>query len=50
MSITAEQVAEVLKRVIDPNTGRELAAGRAVRRLEVSGDDATVELARLVEA
>ena len=23
MSITAEQVAEVLKRVIDPNTGRE---------------------------
>ena len=44
MSITAEQVAQVLKGIKDPNTGRELAPGRAVRVLEVTGDDLRLEL------
>ncbi|MCB1958282.1 MAG: iron-sulfur cluster carrier protein ApbC [Rhodocyclaceae bacterium] len=44
MSITAEQVTEALRTIKDPNTAREIAAGRAVRRLDVSGSDVSLEI------
>ncbi len=44
MSITADQVTDALKTIKDPNTAREIATGRAVRRLDVSGDDVTLEI------
>jgi len=44
MSITADQVTEALKAIKDPNTAREIATGRAVRRLDVSGNDVSLEL------
>ena len=44
MSITAEQVTEAQKAVKDPNTAREIAAGRSLRQLEVSGSDVSVEI------
>ncbi len=36
MSVTPESVSELLKSVIDPNTGKSLAAERAVRDVKVS--------------
>ena len=44
MSITAEQVTEALKAVKDPNTAREIAAGRALRKLDVAGSDVSLEI------
>ncbi len=44
MSITADQVSEALKAIKDPNTAREIATGRAVRRLDVSGGDVSLEI------
>lgn len=37
MSVTREAVSEVLKSVIDPNTGKDLVAERAVRDVQVAG-------------
>ena len=44
MSITAEQVTEALKAVKDPNTAREIAPGRSLKVLDVSGPDVTLEI------
>jgi ATP-binding protein involved in chromosome partitioning len=37
MSLTAERVTDILKTVIDPNTGRDFVSTRAVRNLVVEG-------------
>ncbi|MCK6430344.1 MAG: iron-sulfur cluster carrier protein ApbC [Burkholderiaceae bacterium] len=44
MSITAERVNEVLKTVVDPNTGKDLVSSRAARNVKVSGADVSVDI------
>ncbi len=44
MSITVERVNEVLKTVVDPNTGKDLLSSRAARNVKVSGDDVSVDI------
>jgi ATP-binding protein involved in chromosome partitioning len=44
MSITAERVNQVLKTVVDPNTGKDLVSSRAARNVRVSGDDVSVDI------
>ncbi len=44
MSITVERVNEVLKTVVDPNTGKDLVSSRAARNIKVSGDDVSVDV------
>lgn len=44
MSITAERVNEVLKTVVDPNTGKDLVSSRAARNVKVSGNDVSVDI------
>ncbi|MFN3566384.1 MAG: iron-sulfur cluster carrier protein ApbC [Burkholderiaceae bacterium] len=44
MSITAERVNEILKTVVDPNTGRDLVSSRAARNVKVNGNDVSVDI------
>jgi len=44
MSLTSERVTEVLKTVIDPNTGKDLVAARAARNIRVEGGDVSVDV------
>lgn len=46
MSLTPESVTEVLKTVIDPNTGKDFVSARCIKELVVAGSDVsfTVEL------
>jgi len=44
MSITVERVNEVLKTVVDPNTGKDLVSSRAARNVKVNGDDVSVDV------
>ncbi|MCC7326923.1 MAG: iron-sulfur cluster carrier protein ApbC [Burkholderiales bacterium] len=45
MALTEAEVAAALKNVIDPNTGRDFAAGRAVKKITVTGADVAIDLA-----
>ncbi len=42
MPITQEQVQEVLRGIVDPNTGKDLVTGKSVRGTKVDGDDVSV--------
>ena len=44
MSITPEAVTAALSTVIDPNTGKDLVAGKTVKNLAVDGADVTFEI------
>jgi ATP-binding protein involved in chromosome partitioning len=44
MSITVEHVNEVLKTVVDPNTGKDLVSSRAARNIKVNGADVSVDI------
>ncbi len=44
MSITADSVRDALSRVIDPNTGRDLVAGRSVKNIQVDGDRVSLDV------
>jgi ATP-binding protein involved in chromosome partitioning len=44
MSITAERVNEILKTVVDPNTGKDLVSSRAARNVKVNGNDVSVDI------
>jgi ATP-binding protein involved in chromosome partitioning len=44
MSLTPERVSDVLRSVIDPNTGKDLVAGRCVRNVKVSGSDVSLDV------
>jgi ATP-binding protein involved in chromosome partitioning len=44
MSITVERVNEVLKTVVDPNTGKDLVSSRAARNIKVNGADVSVDI------
>jgi ATP-binding protein involved in chromosome partitioning len=44
MSLTVERVTEVLKTIIDPNTGKDLVAGRSARNIRADGDRVSVDV------
>jgi ATP-binding protein involved in chromosome partitioning len=44
MAITVEQANEALKRVVDPNTGKDLVSTRSVRNVRVDGSDVSVDV------
>jgi ATP-binding protein involved in chromosome partitioning len=44
MAITVEQANDALKRVIDPNTGKDLVSTRSARNVRVEGDDVSVDV------
>ena len=44
MSVTQEQVQEVLKKVIDPNTDRDLVAGKALKNITINDGNIEVDL------
>jgi ATP-binding protein involved in chromosome partitioning len=44
MPITEAQVQEVLKSTIDPTTGKDYVAGKAVKSVKVSGNDVSVDI------
>ena len=44
MAITVEQANEALKRVVDPNTGKDLVATRSARNVRTEGNDISVDV------
>ena len=44
MAITVEQATDALKRVVDPNTGKDLVSTRAARNVRVEGSDVSVDV------
>ena len=44
MPITEAQVQEALKSTIDPTTGKDYVAGKAVKSVKVAGDEVSVEI------
>ena len=44
MSVTAESVTELLKSVVDPNTGKDLVSSRCIRNLQVAGGSVSFEI------
>jgi ATP-binding protein involved in chromosome partitioning len=44
MSLTPEQVTDALRKVIDPNTGKDLVAGRCIRNVRVAGSDVSLDV------
>ncbi len=44
MSLSTEQVTEVLRTVIDPNTGKDLVSTRSARNIRVDGGDVSLEV------
>src|SRR4249919_1387315 len=45
MSLTEADVQACLATVVDPNTGRDFVAGKAVKKITVTGADVAIELA-----
>ena len=44
MSLTPERVTDVLRSVIDPNTGKDLVSMRSVRNVKVTGSDVSLDV------
>jgi ATP-binding protein involved in chromosome partitioning len=44
MPLTESQVQDALRKLVDPNTGKDFVASRAVRNVKVSGDDVSLEI------
>jgi ATP-binding protein involved in chromosome partitioning len=44
MSISVEQVNQVLATVVDPNTGKDLASSRSARNVKVEGDHVSLDV------
>jgi ATP-binding protein involved in chromosome partitioning len=44
MSLNEAAVQQALKEIIDPNTGKDFASSRAVKKLQVSGADITLDI------
>jgi ATP-binding protein involved in chromosome partitioning len=42
--LTVERVNEVLSKIIDPNTGRDLASSRSARNVRVEGDSVSLDV------
>ena len=44
MSLTEAQVQDALRALVDPNTGKDFVASRAVRNLKVAGSDVSLDI------
>ena len=44
MAITVEQATDALKRVVDPNTGKDIVSSRSARNVRVDGSDVSVDV------
>lgn len=44
MSITVETVKEALAKVVDPNTGKDLVAGKTVKNIQINGTDLSFDV------
>jgi len=44
MSLSDAAVQETLRKLVDPNTGRDFISTRAARNIKVSGDDVTLDI------
>jgi ATP-binding protein involved in chromosome partitioning len=44
MPVTEQDVQSALKEIVDPNTGKDLVATRAAKRVSVAGGDVTVDV------
>ena len=44
MGINVERATEALRRVVDPNTGKDLVASRSARNIKVDGADVSVDV------
>jgi ATP-binding protein involved in chromosome partitioning len=44
MSLTESRVQDALRALVDPNTGKDFVASRAVRNVKVSGEDVSLDI------
>ncbi|HWD21883.1 MAG TPA: iron-sulfur cluster carrier protein ApbC [Burkholderiales bacterium] len=44
MSLTEPQVQEALRKLVDPNTGKDFIAARSVRNLKLAGDEVSLDI------
>ncbi len=44
MSLTEEQIKQILSATIDPNTGKSYVAGKAVRNIRIAGTDVSLDI------
>ncbi len=44
MSLSEAAVQETLRKLVDPNTGKDFVSARAARNVKVAGDDVTLEI------
>src|SRR4051794_15817863 len=44
MSVNESQIQDALKKLVDPNTGKDFVATRSARNIKVSGDDVALEI------
>jgi ATP-binding protein involved in chromosome partitioning len=44
MPLSEAQIQSVLRSLLDPNTGKDFASSRAVRKLKVSGDEVSLDI------
>jgi len=44
MNLTPERVTDVLRGVVDPNTGKDLVASRCVKNVKVAGSDVSLDV------
>ena len=44
MSCTETQIQAALKEVVDPNTGRDLVAGRSIRNIKLAGEEVSLDV------
>ncbi len=44
MSLSEPQVQDALRKLVDPNTGKDFVATRSVRNLKVAGDEVSLEI------
>jgi ATP-binding protein involved in chromosome partitioning len=44
MSLNEQQVQEALRRIVDPNTGKDLVSARSARNIKISGSDVSLDV------
>ena len=44
MTVTVQDVSAALQAIVDPNTGKDLVAGKSARNIQVDGDDVAVDV------
>ena len=44
MSLTEQQIKTALAAAVDPNTGKDFVAGRAVKNIRIDGDDVSFDV------